>query len=569
MTMTNNRPWPWWIWLTIVVLLAFGIGWRGPWPADEPRFAQIALEMVRNHHWLLPHRGGELYPDKPPLFMWAIAGSYLLTHNMKVAFLLPSLVSALLTIVLTYDLARRYYGYAIAQRVILLLLGTLQFTLQAKTAQIDMMVCTFITLGNYGLLRFVFGSHSWRWYYLAWLAMGLGVITKGVGFLPILMALPLWLTRHWQPPQPQAGLGTGRGGKLNYWGGPVVMLLAIGCWVGPMLYTIWHAGTPELLAYRDNILFKQTAVRYAHSLGHQHPFWYFILNVIPLFWLPLSLLLPALIKRFWQAKAQRQRLTVVCASWAALVLLFFSLSPGKRGVYILPALPMLALAAGSYLAELWSKRWSQWTLRAILLSTGGALFISAIIGLSSQLTLPVSVDNTRSLWLLVGTMGGVLLVASIYSLTTIWRDALFAISCCWLLYSSWGYKIMDPWRSDQRFMLEVAHRLPAKGELAIVAFKEQQLLFSDRPITHFGFHTSSKAATLAARDWLSQAPSQRFLLLPTAAAAQCWSRQQWQNLETKHGEHWVLVAGNQHASCNQPAPPLPLFQAPAGLAASS
>lgn len=48
--------WPWIAALLVVVLFA-GIGLRDPWPADEPRFAQVAREMVESGQWLFPTRG--------------------------------------------------------------------------------------------------------------------------------------------------------------------------------------------------------------------------------------------------------------------------------------------------------------------------------------------------------------------------------------------------------------------------------------------------------------------------------------------------------------------------------
>ena len=104
-----------WLLLIALMVLGAGLGLRDPWPADEPRFALIAKEMVESGQWLFPMRGGEIYPDKPPLFMWGIALGYLLTGSIKVAFLLPSLLAGLLTIVLVWDLGRRLWNPATNQ----------------------------------------------------------------------------------------------------------------------------------------------------------------------------------------------------------------------------------------------------------------------------------------------------------------------------------------------------------------------------------------------------------------------------------------------------------------------
>ena len=180
-----------WSWLAIMafalVLLGLGIGLRDPWPADEPRFALNALEMLETGEFWFPHRGGEPYPDKPPLFMWAEALAIAVTGSVRLGFLLPSLFAALGTLALVMDLARHLHGPRIALLGGLALLATLQFVLQAKTAQIDMLLTFFTTLGAYGLLRHALLGPARRWWLIGFAAMGLGIITKGVGFLPLLL----------------------------------------------------------------------------------------------------------------------------------------------------------------------------------------------------------------------------------------------------------------------------------------------------------------------------------------------------------------------------------------------
>src|SRR5215467_2650946 len=123
--------------LIAVVVLGAGIGLRDPWPSDEPRFALSAKQMVDSGDWLFPHRGRELYSDKPPMLMWTQAAAYELTRNWRIAFLLPSLLAGLATLALTYDLGRRLWNPRVGFFAAAALLATFQFVYQIKRAQID------------------------------------------------------------------------------------------------------------------------------------------------------------------------------------------------------------------------------------------------------------------------------------------------------------------------------------------------------------------------------------------------------------------------------------------------
>lgn len=139
--------------LLIVVSLLAGLGMRQPNPPDEPRFVLAARTMVETGQWLLPHRGSELYAEKPPVFMWLQAATYELIPHWPVAFLLPSLLAALATLWLTWDIARRLWTRRVAGYAVLALFTVLQFGLMAKRAQIDMVLVALTTLSLWGMLR--------------------------------------------------------------------------------------------------------------------------------------------------------------------------------------------------------------------------------------------------------------------------------------------------------------------------------------------------------------------------------------------------------------------------------
>lgn len=540
-----------------ILLIVTGIGLRDPWPADEPRFALIAKEMVDSGQWFFPSRAGEYYPDKPPVFMWAIALFYQLTGSLNLAFLLPSALGSLLTVFLVVDLGSRLWSRKIGLTAGWLLLFSLQFTLQAKTAQIDAMVCAFITIGCYGLLRFMLFDGLWRWYYMAWVAMGLGVITKGVGFLPALMLLPyIWYRLAW-PGAPI--IRPASGNSLRWLLGPIVMLLTIGCWFFPMLIQVAQSQDPLLLQYRDNILWKQTVTRYADSWHHIKPFWYYLVEVIPVFWLPLSLAIPWLVPQWWQALKRYDGRVLLPFAWIVLVLVFFAASPGKRGVYILPALPMLALIAAPYAERLLQckalNRWL-WGLVALLSTIFCLLGLAGVLGLKAVTKLADKFDVTPWFFLLMLGVAGVLILA-ITRRAKLWLSWPLFISLFWLLYSTWGYNMLESVKTPKHVYKAMQNQLPADTELVLVDFAEQFVLFSPYPMTHFGFHSPLKEQIAAAYRWQTNHPEAVVLIDKQLLDGQCYDPTKALHVGYAHRVEWVLLMDNARlAECQADGPVL-------------
>ncbi|MEM8514093.1 4-amino-4-deoxy-L-arabinose transferase-like glycosyltransferase [Massilia sp. MP_M2] len=565
----NPRPaaswWPWIVALTIVALFA-GIGLRAPWPADEPRFAQVAREMVDSGQWLFPTRGGEFYPDKPPLFMWLIALFYGLTGQLKIAFLLPSALAGLGTLWLVFDLGRRLWGENVARSAVLALVFTPQFLLQAKGAQIDAVLCFWITLGCYGLVRHFLIGPAWGWYAASWVAMALGIMTKGVGFLPVLMLIPLAVWRA-------CADGSGRPAwRLRAWWGPVLMLGTLALWLAPMWLVTERVHSPELLAYRDNILFRQTAERYAHAWHHIQPWHYYLTTALPGMWFPLValfLLQMRSIKRLWPSSAALR----VLLSWVALVLLFFSASPGKREVYILPALPMFALA----LAWVWEqvplqgRRAAALLLRAALLLMGLLLTSLAAVALLAPDRLPSrAADYAEALatlapgLLLLGlALAGIVLLLRTRAL---FEQLALASVLSWLYIGFWVWPTIDPHRTPRAVLQQLERRLAPDAEVGMLDFKEQFLLFADRPLVHFSYLAPLAEQERSAWHWMRAAPA-RVLLVPGHLALRCFDLTQQRMLGQAHRRDWVLLdAAALRAHCDGAAGRAPYRYVPVNKA---
>jgi 4-amino-4-deoxy-L-arabinose transferase-like glycosyltransferase len=499
-----------WLLLALLVIVGTGLGIRDPWPADEPRFASLARDMVQTGEWLFPRVGGDLYQDKPPLFFWLLALSYTVFGSFKGWFLIPSFLAAAGVMFLVYDYGRRTVSREAGLAAALLVTCTLQFVLAMRGAQIDPTLCLLTTLSIYSLLRHLLLGDGWRWYLLGGFAAGLGIFTKGVGFLPVLILIPYFLLRGfgWKG---LATLDAGRGG-WRWWLAPVAMLLAVTLWFVPMLLAVAASGSPEYEAYRDEILFKQTVGRYAAAWHHVKAWYYFLVEVIPPLWIPWSILLFWLVPRYKAAFQDRDGRVWLPLGWVVLVVLFFSMSPGKRGIYVLPALPVLAMASMPVLGEVLARRGVRiagFVLAGLFLaaSLGGYLFF--VLGGEG---LEEAVGLEHVLLIYAGLCASGLWLAWRHAPLLAWPVALGALA---ITFSYWLAPVMNGERSGKDFMRSVLAQVKPGEELGLVAYKEQFLLYLDRPTVNFGHRRWQEGPqeSFDAAAWLN-AGTDRVLLVP-------------------------------------------------------
>ena len=514
-----------WLFMIIaLVILGAGIGLRDPWPADEPRFALVAKHMVESGEWLITHRGSELYSDKPPMFMALQALSYKLTGNWRVAFLLPSLLAAMGTLFLIYDFGRRQWNHRIGLWAGVAVLSTFQFAYQSKRAQIDPLVTFFITLANYGLLRHFLLGPDWRAYWIGCFAAGLGVISKGVGVLALLMFLPFLFARwrKWEQ------LPSFKGGAIAWLGGALAFVLAVALWIVPMVITVHGSGSPEYQAYLQDILFRQTAARYTDSWDHHQPGWYF-LGVILFGWMPLTIALFGVVPRWVEGIKARDARVLLPLAWVVLVILFFSFPSGKRDVYILPALPWVALLTAPYLDDLVQRRWLRWLLFA-LTAVLAIVFLGAGIGASNGMIALADRtiverglgDAAVGLWGFLIAVGAIAAISAL--LFRVRRSVVgigVTIASMWLLWGFWIYPLLNDSTSAAQVMRRAGEIAGADAEIALVAWKEQNLLLADRKVTEFGFRTPKPRQLADAIRWQEEAPATRWVFILDKAMAPC------------------------------------------------
>jgi 4-amino-4-deoxy-L-arabinose transferase-like glycosyltransferase len=537
----------WLFWILALLVLGAGLGLRDPWPADEPRFALVAKQMVESGNWLFPHRGIELYSDKPPMLMWMQATGYMVFGNWRVAFLLPSLLAALGTLWCVVDLGKRLWTRKVGLYAGWALLFALQFTYQAKKAQIDPLVTFWITLANYGFLRFFLCTRGdpkpdWRMWALGWFAAGLGTITKGVGVLALAMVLPaLFATlRGWRNVRV----------PLDDWRvllGPLAFAGAAALWLVPMLAAALSSHDPAYRGYIDDILFRQTAGRYAKSWDHPQPPWYH-LGVMLTMWLPPLLALPWALPAWKRRLQRRDARYLLPLAWWVMIVVFFSIPSGKRDVYILPALPMACLALAPLLPGILRKRWAK---RAALAFASMLTLVALVLGvmlLSGQSSFEARFSAARgfesgslpiaALLLAIGACG---IGSALWFRRRPIAVLLATLTGTWVLFGLIGTPLLNDSSSARGLMQHVGQRIGPSAELGLVAWKEQNLLMADRPATTFGFVAPWKEQLQRGIAWQRAAPARRWLLVQEPALSQCIVRERAILAGRANRRQWWLV----------------------------
>src|SRR5215469_12666801 len=89
-------------------LFFFGLGAFGLVGADEPRYAQIAREMLARQDWIVPTLNGNHWLEKPALLFWKIMGSYSLLGVSDWAARVPAAVQATVMVLVIFFFMRRF-----------------------------------------------------------------------------------------------------------------------------------------------------------------------------------------------------------------------------------------------------------------------------------------------------------------------------------------------------------------------------------------------------------------------------------------------------------------------------
>jgi 4-amino-4-deoxy-L-arabinose transferase-like glycosyltransferase len=323
------------------LLLFARLGATGLWAPDEPRYGHVAETVRSGEHGpaglVLLHLNGEPYTQKPPLYYWLAAAAGAPQDRVtELAARLPSALAGVALVALTLAFGARLLGGATGALGAALLLTTFEFAHQARRAQLDVLLALLETLAlaafwriDRGIGRRVHGQ------LLLHASLGLAVLTKGpVGFLVPVLVMTAYLA--WERRLRDLA-------KALPWWGPALSL-------GPGLAWIAAAVALAPPGFFGEAVVENVLGRFFAGTSHARPFYYYV-HQLPIESLPWIVLAPAVV---WAARRQvfapggddaDRRAWRLLLAWVGATFVFFSLSTGKRGIYLLPALPAIALLA--------------------------------------------------------------------------------------------------------------------------------------------------------------------------------------------------------------------------------
>jgi 4-amino-4-deoxy-L-arabinose transferase-like glycosyltransferase len=324
-------------------LFFFGLSYFGLVGADEPRYAQVAREMLARHDWVTPTLGGRPWLEKPALYYWQTMLAYRIFGVSDWAARLFSAVDATLMVLAVYLFLRHFrsgFSFTGFQLDGALMTASASGVIGfARAASMDMPLAATFTVAMLAWYAW-YERSSQRYLAIFYVFLGLATLAKGP-VAPFLAAVIVTIFAA---------------AKGDY------RLIGRTCWIpGIALFTMvalpWYVAVqldnPEF--FRVFIL-EHNLQRFGRDIYHHtQPFWYY-LPVVLLALVPWTVfVIAALVEsvRVWWTEKRNMfqsedALPAFLVIWFLVPLAFFSFSASKLPGYILPALPAGTLLLAEY-----------------------------------------------------------------------------------------------------------------------------------------------------------------------------------------------------------------------------
>lgn len=381
----------------------------------EPREAVVAVSMLNQHNWILPINNGFDIPYKPPFFQWCIAAlSMIAGHVSEFTSRLPSALSLIVMLCVGALFYAKRKNNTIGLLSAMLALTAFEVHRAGTNCRVDMVLTMFIVCALYALYKW-WEKDCRQLPWIAVLCMSGATLTKGpVGMvLPCFVMFVFMLFTAWQ----QGKLCGRIIWKTTY----KLFLSAVLASVLPLIWywAAYRQGGDQFMA----LVMDENVGRFLgkmKAVTHANPWHYNFLMLIA-GWLPWTL--PLLLSLFvlpWRKfansftkgestgkvtlksriiAAMRKADAVQVFTWLSflLILFFYCIPKSKRGVYLLPCYPFMAVLIVEYMA--WLVKRSLFPIRFYIgfLSIVGFILTVALVILRAGLV-PDSIFHGKHAW---------------------------------------------------------------------------------------------------------------------------------------------------------------------------
>lgn len=377
------------LWTTVLVaaitLLPF-FGLTDFTTKGEPREAVVAVSMLNQHNWILPENNGVDIPYKPPFYQWCIAAFSLpIGHVNEFTSRLPSALALIIMLAMGAVFFAKRKNNDLSFLAAMMTLTAFEIHRAGTNCRVDMVLTMFIVCALYAFYRWwESGGKGMPW--LAILCMSGATLTKG----PVGIVLPCFVMVVFMVVQNIKGVKPHQ--KSNLKGLSIFVKLFISAVLACVLPAMWY-----LAAYQQggkeflDLVLDENVGRFLGKMKfvtHSNPWHYNILMLVS-GWLPWTL--PLLLSLFvlpWRkfsrsafVSSVKKAEPVQVFTWLSflLILFFYCIPESKRGVYLLPCYPFMAVLIVEY--GIWIVKKSAFPIRFYigLLAVAGILLTAAVV----------------------------------------------------------------------------------------------------------------------------------------------------------------------------------------------
>lgn len=384
----NHQSKLWILLALLAILYFFGSNVLPLIPPDEPRYSQVARQMFESGDWITPRLENHPWFEKPVLLYWLMCLSFKIFGVTEFALRLPSALSALICVYLTYNIVRKAAGETSALLSAIILGTSAFFVAFSHAATFDMLLTVCVAASLWSFFQFDALTGKKLHLFAAYAFCGLGILAKGF-VAPAVIALTAAI--YWYAEHRFRDMS-----KLHLITGILLAAVVAGVWLVPI--TFIHGSV-----FWNDFFLQHHLARFTSSKLHRAESVFFYVPIVLLGMYPWT---AAMFCGFRDNRTDQERkLLRFSLIWFISSIIFFSLSKVKLPGYILPLAPPLAVMSALIIHGAWElgKRMRIIAVFSILhgLIAAGILFLLKNFNLPHEPFLLIAL-----VIILVGTFSG-------------------------------------------------------------------------------------------------------------------------------------------------------------------